>query len=134
MTETEKPRHLGYMLPVLLFVLFFSLCSAVLACVFLRAETLSGQAEAYNTGVQLCRNQAERFRAEPEISEGTRAYFYDETLQSVEKIHAEYYVTLDISREPAAAGDLYTGAISAFTMAGERLYNLDVTVYRSDGR
>ena len=136
MTEKRASQHtrLGYMLPILLFVLFFVLCSGVLACVFLKAETVSNQAGNLNSGVQLCRNEAERFRSGVDAPEGKLVCYYNEDLQPVDEADAQYYVTLEASREPSGAGNLDTAVICAFTMAGERLYDLDVTVYRPDGR
>lgn len=133
MTNNRGTRagHLGYMIPVLLFVLFFAVCSGVLACVFVRAETVSAGAKAYNNGVQLCRNEAERFLAGDE-SESQR--WYNSALQLTESEQAEYAVTVDISTEDTAAGQLRTASICAFARSGEFLYELQVTRYCPSGR
>lgn len=127
MTDNRRRRDgLGYMLPVLLFVLFFAVCSSVLACVFLRAQAISTQAKAYNDGVQLCRNQAERFRAGEEAPE---MCCYDSALQPAEPEQAEYYVTMETFWEDAAVGQLRTARIRAFSVSGGGLYELKVTRY-----
>lgn len=127
----NRQSHLGYMIPVLLFVLFFAVCSGVLACVFLRAETVSARAKAYNDCVQLCRNEAERFRAGDEIDSHC---WYNGNLQPTDPEQADYSVTVSISAEDTVAGQLRTASIRAFTRSGESLYELQVTRYCPSGR
>lgn len=127
----NRGSHLGYMFPVLLFVLFFAVCSGVLACVFLRAETVSARAKAYNDAVQLCRNEAERFQA-GDVHTGR--HWYDRNLQPTGPEQANYSVKVDISAENTTAGQLHTASIHAFSRSGEAIYSLQVTRYRPAGR
>lgn len=126
---TEKRRsgnHLGFMIPLVLFVLFFVVCCGVLACVFLRASALSDQAGAYNDGIQLCRNQAELCRAEG-MEPGV--YCYDRNLMPVSDADAVYTVTVEAETEQTPAGLLQTGTVSVRLDGEEPIYSLDVAVY-----
>lgn len=56
-------RRLGFMAPVLLFVLFFVMSCGILACVFARSAQLSAQARQLEAAVQISRSAAEAFVA-----------------------------------------------------------------------
>ena len=128
MTGNGKSQggNLGYMIPVLLFVLFFALCSGVLAGVFVRSENISEGAKAYNDCVQLCRNEAERFRAGEELEKERR---FDETLCPTEETQGEYFVYTETSGEPSNAGRLETALIRAEASSGAAEYELQVVRY-----
>ena len=127
MTEKRNfPGRVGFMVPLVLFVLFFVACSGVLAGVFLRASALSGQAGAYNDSIQLCRNHAEIARAsgvEPGV------YYYDRDLQPTEADNAVYCVTVEAENSETAAGILQSGRVSAGISRADPLYSLNVAVY-----
>lgn len=126
MTDNGRDSHLGYLIPVLLFVLFFAVSTGILAGVFMRAEGVSTRAKALNDGVQLCRNGAEAFRAWEELP---AIQYYGGDLREAEPDTAQYYVTLETTSEPTAAGELQTACIRASTRGGEELYTLQVTRY-----
>ena len=133
MTDNRKSRggNLGYMIPVLLFVLFFALCSVVLAGVFVRSENISESAKAYNDCVQLCRNEAERFRAGEELE---KEKSYDAELCPTGEIQGEYLVYTEVSNEPTPAGRLETALIRAEASSGAAEYELQVVRYCPEER
>lgn len=125
MTEHKNAR-LGYLIPVLLFVLFFVLCCGVLTGVFLRAAALRQQTEAYNAAVQLCRNQAELYRAE---AAGQGSYWYDEDFHPGTEATAAYRLEVTEQRRAEASGELRTGTIRAYDRQGKLLYELEAAVF-----
>ena len=125
MTERKNAR-LGHLIPVLLFVLFFVLCCAVLTGVFLRAAVLRQQTETYNAAVQLCRNQAELYRAG---YAGQGSYWYDKNFLPSAEADALYRLEVTEQRRPEAAGELCSGTIRAFDRQGQLLYALEAAVY-----
>ena len=133
MTDYGKSRggNLGYMIPVLLFVLFFALCSVVLAGEFVRSANISESAKAYNDCVQLCRNGAERFRAGEELE---KEKSYDAELCPTGEIQGEYLVYTEISNEPTPAGRLETALIRAEASSGAAEYELQVVRYCPEER
>ena len=133
MTDNRKSRggNLGYMIPVLLFVLFFALCSAVLAGVFARSENISESAKAYNDCVQLCRNEAERFRAGEKLEE---KIYCDEMLRQTTQEESEYTVCAELSEERAPNGRLETALIRAEASSGAAEDELRVVRYCPEER
>lgn len=125
MTERRNAR-LGHLIPVLLFVLLFVLCCAVLTGVFLRAAALRQQTAYYNAAVQLCRNQAERYRAG---AAGAGSAWYGEDFLPAEEADAAYRLELTEQRRTEAAGQLRTGTIRAYDREGQLLYELEAAVY-----
>ena len=61
--QESGARRLGFMGPVLLFVLFFVICCGVLSGVFARSASLSAQARQLEAAVELSRNAAEVYTA-----------------------------------------------------------------------
>ena len=62
--RSETRHRMGFMIPLLVFVLAFVACCGVIACVFLRAAVISDEAARESAGIALCRSAAEEFRAE----------------------------------------------------------------------
>lgn len=128
MTDNQSARRLGSMVPMLLFILFFVMCSGVLAAVFLRSAQISARAGDSSNAVQLCRNQAERFRSGEAIPEGT--HFYGDDFAAADAESGAYRLEVTYSRE----GALVTAHLSAFTAEGIPLYALEVARYEPEGR
>lgn len=61
--RSETRHRMGFMTPLLVFVLAFVACCGVIACVFLRAAVISDEAARESAGIALCRSAAEEFRA-----------------------------------------------------------------------
>ena len=61
--RSETRHRMGFMTPLLVFVLAFVACCGVIACVFLRAAVISDEAARESAGIALCRSAAEAFRA-----------------------------------------------------------------------
>lgn len=120
--------RMGFMTPILLFVLLFVICCGVAAGIFLRAFVITEDAETCHAGVYLCRNQAECFRA-GEIPEQNTMVYYDENIQPSDPETAAYYVTVTDQPEETAAGTLHTGIITAHTIDGTEIYTLNVAAY-----
>ena len=121
-------KRMGFMTPILLFVLLFVICCGVVAGVFLRSVAITADAQTYHTGVYLCRNQAECFRA-GEIPEQNTVVYYDEDVQPSDPAAAAYYITVTDLPEETPAGVLHTGTITAFTAEGTEIYTLNVAAY-----
>lgn len=126
--DERMDGRLGHLIPVLLFVLFFVLCCGVLTGVFLRAGALRQQTRAYNAAVQLCRNEAERYRA-GQAEPGS--CWYDENFQPSSEEAGEYRVEITQSGRDTAAGQLVTGIVRAYDREGQCLYELEASVFRS---
>lgn len=125
MTERNHAR-MGHLIPVLLFVLVFVLCCAVLTGVFLRASAMGQQTQAYNDAVQLCRNRAELYRAgDPGAENG----WYDLNLLPAAEDAAVYRLELTEQACTEAAGVLKTAAIRVYDRQGRMLYELEAAVY-----
>lgn len=127
-TEHGSAARMSFMIPLLIFVLFFVLCCGILACVFLKAADETARAEQYDAGVQLCRNQAEILRSIKEPTGDTVLYFDSERRQTAPE-SAEYCLTLTETLTDTAAGKLRQTLIEAFGADGGKLYELTVTVY-----
>lgn len=128
MTDRESTRRLGSLIPMLLFILFFVACSGVLAAVLIRSAQISADAGSRSDAVQLCRNQAERFRGGQTIAEGKQFYHADFTPASPES--GEYTLEVTCSRE----GSLTTAHITCSSLEGTVLYELDAVRYALEGR
>lgn len=133
--EAHSSQRLGFMVPLVLFVLFFVACCGVVASVFLRAASETAFAEQYNAGVQLCRNQAEICRGETELTEeGLYTLYFDRNYRPTEQEQADYYLTVSRSISPSAGGNMRNDTITAYTPEGKQIYMLDVAVYLPEGR
>lgn len=73
--RSETRHRMGFMIPLLVFVLAFVACCGVIACVFLRAAVISDEAARESAGIALCRSAAEEFRAGEIPENGEKAYF-----------------------------------------------------------
>ena len=62
--RSETRHRMGFMTPLLVFVLAFVACCGVIACVFLRAAVISDEAARESAGIALCRSAAEAFARE----------------------------------------------------------------------
>ena len=126
-------RRYGFMIPLLVFVLLLVLCCGVIACVFLRADAVSRQAEAETAAVTLCRNQAEQLRAGvlPELDE---KHYYNEALEECAQAQGAYYLIVTGDWTETGAGRLFQGEITAYSAQGQDIYHLDAAVYLPDGR
>lgn len=121
-------RRLGNLIPMLLFVLFFVMCSGVLAAVFLRSAQLSADAGRRSDAVQLCRNQAERFRSGEVLPEGKQ--YYDENYAPAEPGNGVYLLEVTYSLQ----GTLNYAHIAVSSLQDEPLYALDVARFAPEGR
>lgn len=134
-SEKHSGSRLGFMVPLLLFVLFFVACCGVVAGVFLRSAAQTAFAERYNAGVQLCRNQAEICRADETSGDsGMQTLYFDGQYRPAEEGEAQYYLTVSRRMDASGVGRMRYETITAFTMEGERIYGLDVAVYLPEGR
>ena len=112
--QTQNAQRMGFMVPLILFVLLFVLCSGVIACVFLRASAISRDTEAYNAAVTLCRNQAECIRAGEIPADGSVLY-YDEALQPASQATAAYYLVIEDQAQETGNGVLHSGVVTAYS-------------------
>lgn len=126
-------RRLGFMIPLLVFVLLLVLCCGVIACVFLRADAVSRQAEAETAAVTLCRNQAEQLRAGvlPELD--TKIY-YNASLEKCGQEQGSYYIVVTGDWTETGAGRLFQGKVTAYSIQDQPIYALDAAAYLPDGR
>lgn len=131
--QTQNAQRMGFMVPLILFVLLFVLCSGVIACVFLRASAISRDTEAHNAAVTLCRNQAECIRAGEIPADGSVLY-YDENLQPADQPSAAYYLVIEDQTQETENGVLHSGVVTAYSAEQTRLYSLDVAAYLPQGR
>lgn len=128
MTDNQSTGRLGSLIPMLLFILFFVMCSGVLAAVFLRSAQISAYAGCRSDAVQLCRNQAERFRSGETLAEG-KQYFSAE-FAPTEEASGTYLLEVTCSQD----GSLAHAHIAAYTAEEVPLFALDVTRYEPEGR
>lgn len=119
------------LIPTILFVLMFVLVSSVLTLVFLRAAEVSRSARELTDAVQLCRSEAEYFRAEPENLPET-AYF-DENYRQTRETDGVYRLTRSYADSDAAGGKLETCVFTVFSMDGRELYRLEAEAFRMEG-
>ena len=128
--KQESTAHrLSFTGPLLLFVLLFVICCGVLACVFVRADATSREAEIYNASVSLCRSQAERIRS-GEMPEDEEMLYFDRQLQSCEKAKGVYCVTFETKMTEEKNGTMCKVTISAGKAGEKSVYQLESTVYR----
>lgn len=88
--RSETRHRMGFMTPLLVFVLAFVACCGVIACVFLRAAVISDEAARESAGIALCRSAAEAFRAGEIPENGEKAYFTKD-MTSCAEADAYYY-------------------------------------------
>lgn len=133
-TENNSSYRLSFMVPVVLFVLFFAACCGVIATVFLRAAAETERAEQYSAAVQLCRNQAEicRSRAFPEADDLQTLYFGTDFAPASPE-DGICYLTIAQELTETESGLLCKNTITAHTMDGAELYCLEVLRYLPDG-
>lgn len=128
--RSETRHRMGFMTPLLVFVLAFVACCGVIACVFLRAAAVSDEAEYKSAGIALCRSAAEEFRAGEIPENGERAYFTKDMASCAEQ-DAYYYIETAVTAAETAAGKMYTGSITAYTAEqNKEVYALDVRCYQ----
>ena len=128
--RSETRHRMGFMTPLLVFVLSFVACCGVIACVFLRAAVISDEAAYKSAGVALCRSAAEEFRAGEIPKSGERAYFTKD-MASCAEADAYYYTETEVTAAEIATGELYSGNITAYTAEQDKeIYALDVRCYQ----
>lgn len=133
MDETKSgARRLGFMLPLVLFVLFFIICCGVLSSVFAKSADLSIQAQQLNTAVQLCRNGAEVYAACGSLEQTEKTLggtFFDNNGTPVEKKDARLYLTME--EKDGEYGVRYA-VMEAYSAEGEFLYTLTAASYSGE--
>lgn len=136
----SSAHRLGFMIPLVLFVLFFVACCGVLASVFIQATQLSNQAGQLGGAVQLCRNQAEIYRALGSseealpMVEGTQQLYFGDDYRPAAEEGAAYVLTVTEQRSNEPGGTLRSFTLTASPVGEEEMYSLDVAVYLPDGR
>lgn len=134
MTDREERRsetrhRMGFMTPLLVFVLAFVACCGVIACVFLRAAVISDEAAYKSAGVSLCRSAAEEFRA-GEIPENGEKTYFTENMSVCAEADAYYYIKTEVRAEETDTGTMYTGDITAYTADDQKIYTLNIHCYQ----
>ena len=94
--RSETRHRMGFMTPLLVFVLAFVACCGVIACVFLRAAVISDEAARESAGIALCRSAAEAFRAGEIPENGEKAYFTKD-MTSCAEADAYYYIETEVT-------------------------------------
>lgn len=124
-------RHrMGFMTPLLVFVLAFVACCGVIACVFLRAAVISDEAARESAGIALCRSAAEAFRA-GEIPENGEIAYFTKDMTSCAEADAYYYIKTEVTAAETETGALYAGKITAYTAEQDKeIYALNVRCYQ----
>ena len=118
--RSETRHRMGFMTPLLVFVLAFVACCGVIACVFLRAAVISDEAARESAGIALCRSAAEEFRA-GEIPENGE----------IAEADAYYYIETEVTVAETETGALYAGKITAYTAEQDKeIYALNVRCYQ----
>ena len=132
--RSETRHRMGFMTPLLVFVLAFVACCGVIACVFLRAAVISDEAARESAGIALCRSAAEEFRAGEIPENGEIAYFTKDTASCAEAdayYYIETYIETEVTVAETETGVLYTGNITAYTAEQDKeIYALDVRCYQ----
>lgn len=130
MDETRSgAQRLGFMVPLILFILFFIICCGVLSSVFARSADLSARAQFLNTAVQLCRNGGEIYASSGSMAQVQKALggtYFDGSGNPAGQKDAQLYITL---RETAGEKGVRYGILEVFSMSGERLYSLTAASY-----
>lgn len=131
--RSETRHRMGFMTPLLVFVLAFVACCGVIACVFLRAAVISDEAARESTGIALCRSAAEEFRAGEIPENGEKAYFTKDLASCAEAV-AYYYIKTEVTAAETETGALYAGKITAYTAEQDKeIYALNVRCYQPKG-
>ena len=120
--ERSKATDL-FLLELILAILFFAIASAVCVRIFVRAHSLSEEAQISNWAVTECAGFAEIICASdnvgealsivkdeyPEYADGT--VYYDKDFRSCKKSDAVYYIKLEVSRNDKGmlVGDIVAG-------------------------
>lgn len=94
--RSETRHRMGFMTPLLVFVLAFVACCGVIACVFLRAAVISDEAARESAGIALCRSAAEEFRVGEIPENGEKAYFTKD-MASCAEADAYYYIETEVT-------------------------------------
>lgn len=130
MDETRSgAQRLGFMVPLILFILFFIICCGVLSSVFARSADLSAKAQLLNTSVQLCRNGAEVYTSCENLAQTKKAMggtYFDSNGNPSPQKDAALYITM--RETPGESGVRYI-ILEAFAVDGERLYTLTAGSY-----
>lgn len=131
--RSETRHRMGFMTPLLVFVLAFVACCGVIACVFLRAAVISDEAARESAGIALCRSAAEEFRA-GEIPENGEIAYFTKDMASCAEADAYYYIEYietEVTAAETETGVLYTGNITAYTAEQDKeIYALNVRCYQ----
>ena len=123
---------MGFMTPLLVFVLAFVACCGVIACVFL-ARPSSVMKRRGSAGIALCRSAAEEFRAGEIPKNGEIAYFQKD-MTSCAEADAYYYINTEVTAAETETGALYAGKITAYTAEQDKeIYALNVRCYQPKG-
>lgn len=133
--RSETRHRMGFMTPLLVFVLAFVACCGVIACVFLRAAVISDEAARESAGIALCRSAAEEFRAGEIPENGEIAYFTKDMASCAEAdayyYDAYYYIETEVTAAETETGALYAGKITAYTAEQDKeIYALEVRCYQ----
>lgn len=130
MNETKSgAQRLGFMIPLILFVIFFIICCGVLSSVFAKSTDLSIRARQLNGAVQVCRNGAEIFASCGSAEETEKilgSSFFDENAVPTAQENAQMY--LEVRQEPSRDGVQYA-VLEVYSIEGEHLYTLTVASY-----
>lgn len=128
--RSETRHRMGFMTPLLVFVLAFVACCGIIACVFLRAAVISDEAAGESAGIALCRSAAEAFRAGEIPKNGEIAYFTKD-MASCAEADAYYYIETEVTAAETETGALYAGKITAYTAEQDKeIYVLNVRCYQ----
>lgn len=107
--RSETRHRMGFMTPLLVFVLAFVACCGVIA---------------------LCRSAAEAFRAGEIPENGEKAYFTKD-MTSCAEADAYYYIETEVTAAETETGALYAGKITAYTAEQDKeIYALNVRCYQ----
>lgn len=121
----DSRKSLPVTVPLLVFVLAFTLCCAVMTGVLVKGMGFTAQARECSDAVQLCRNAAEQFRAGETFPAGK--IFFDDTYK--ENPQGAYFLTVTETAQTAPAGEIREAVIAACTAQGKLLYTLTVQRY-----
>lgn len=124
-------HRLGFMIPLILFVLMFALCCAALSGLFVRSLDISNEAGRLSDAVAICRSQAERFRAGCELP--AKMYF-DENYRETDASSARYLLEVSVTTEETAAGAMAYANLTAAMPDGEPIYTIQTARYVPVGR
>lgn len=132
MKEHSGSHRLGFMIPMILFVLFFVVCCGAMVGLFARSADISAQAGRKSDAVQICRNQAERFRESQLL---TKRCYFDETYHEVdERTGAKYYTECATDSTCCPNGEILEVTITVYSMDDTPIYSLNTSRYDSYGR